>query len=88
MKMDKGHLNEILESILTVPTAPFHEYLVSDAIIRMLDPCDLVRIEKDDFGNLIVRYGDDGDGRCFELLRGANTRSWHVQKLPKSMLDY
>ncbi len=59
MKMDRGHLNEILESILTVPTAPFHEYHVSDAITRILDPCDLVRIEKDDFGNLIVRYGDE-----------------------------
>ena len=58
--MDRGHLHEILETILTVPTAPFHEYHIRDVIIQLLDPCDSVQIKEDDFGNLIVLYGDCG----------------------------
>ncbi len=57
MKIDRGHLNEILETILTVPTAPFHEYHVSETIIRLLASCNSVRIEQDGFGNIIARYG-------------------------------
>ncbi|MCP4849976.1 MAG: hypothetical protein GY899_18710 [Verrucomicrobiaceae bacterium] len=56
--MDRGHLHEILETILTVPTAPFHEYHVREAILQLLKPCDSVQIKEDDFGNLIVLYGD------------------------------
>ncbi len=56
--MDRGHLHEILETILSVPTAPFHEYHIRDVIIRLLDPCSSVKVDEDEFGNLVVRHGD------------------------------
>ena len=56
--MDRGHLHEILEAILSAPTAPFHEYHIRDVIIRLLAPFSSVEVDEDEFGNLIVRYGD------------------------------
>ena len=56
--MNRGHLHEILETILTVPTAPFHEYHVREAITRLLEPCESLQIKEDDFGNLIVFHGE------------------------------
>lgn len=54
--MNKTQLLDIAESILTQPTAPFHEDAVRAEIRRQLTGLDGVDVEQDDFGNLIARY--------------------------------
>lgn len=56
--MDRGHLHEILETILSAPTAPFHEYHVRDVIFSLVESCSAVAIKEDGFGNLVACYGD------------------------------
>ncbi len=50
----------VVESIVSQPTAPFHEYHVKEAIHGWLKDCEHVTLESDHFGNLIARY-QNGD---------------------------
>lgn len=50
------HLLPTIQNLLSQPTAPFHEDAVCRAIRQMLQECPSVRIEQDDFGNLIATY--------------------------------
>lgn len=51
----------VLKSILTRPTAPFHQYEVRAAIRGLLADCPHVTLTEDAFGNLLARYGRGGD---------------------------
>lgn len=57
--MDSSEITIVLESILSTPTAPFHEYHVLGVIESLLESCHSARIERDSFGNLIVIVGPD-----------------------------
>ncbi|MDC0048640.1 hypothetical protein OAL09_04790 [Verrucomicrobia bacterium] len=57
--MDSSEITIVLESILSTPTAPFHEYHVLGVIESLLKSCHSARIERDSFGNLIVIVGPD-----------------------------
>lgn len=46
----------LFRTILSTPTAPFHEYHVAAAIEEYLEPLPHVSLEKDKYGNLIARY--------------------------------
>ena len=50
----------VIESIVSQPTAPFHEYHVKEAIQALLEDCEHITLESDAFGNLIARY-QNGD---------------------------
>jgi len=50
----------VLKSILSRPTAPFHEYEVRAAIRGLLADCPHVTLTEDAFGNLLARYGRGG----------------------------
>ena len=65
--MDTTRRLEILEEIVSTPTAPFHEYHMRDSIRGLLAPCSRVRLEEDSYGNLIARYSpeDRPVGWCF-----------------------
>ena len=65
--MDTPRLLEILETITSTPTAPFHEYRMADTIRGLLQPLGGVRLMEDGFGNLVACYGADGApvGWCF-----------------------
>lgn len=54
--MNKRQLQSLLKRILSLPTAPFHEYLVRDAILAELQAIDGVSWSSDSFGNVIARY--------------------------------
>ena len=54
--MHKERLLEIAETILSRPTAPFHEAAVRAAIVDLLRACPRVELRQDDFGNLIAYY--------------------------------
>src|SRR5688572_24661464 len=54
-------LTEIIRSILSQPTAPFHEDAVRTEILRLLSEFPHVTTEVDDFGNVIAQYRN-GDG--------------------------
>jgi endoglucanase len=54
--MNKRSLEEVLEAIVSQPTAPFHEYHVRAAIQKQLAGVKGVKMMEDSFGNLIVRY--------------------------------
>ena len=58
---------EILEALVSTPTAPFHEYRMRDAIVELLSSRPEVRLEEDGFGNLVaIRGSGDGPpGWCF-----------------------
>ena len=58
--MHKERLLEIAETILSCPTAPFHEAAVRESIVRLLGACPGVELRQDDFGNLIARYRGPG----------------------------
>jgi putative aminopeptidase FrvX len=64
--MQQADVLHVLKSILTRPTAPFHEYEVRDAILGLLAGCAHVTVTVDAFGNLIARYarGAAGDDRA------------------------
>ncbi len=49
-------VEEILEGVLNQPTAPFCEEAVRAEILRWLAQCPHVRVDRDDFGNLIALY--------------------------------
>ena len=60
--MHKERLLEIAETILSCPTAPFHEAAVRSAIVDLLRTYPCVELRQDDFGNLIARYrGAEGN---------------------------
>lgn len=54
--MHKERLLEIAETILSCPTAPFHEAAVRTAIVGLLRDFSQVELREDDFGNLIAHY--------------------------------
>ena len=54
--MHKERLLEITRTILSRPTAPFHEAAVREAIVSSLAPCPRVEVRQDAFGNLIAHY--------------------------------
>ena len=54
--MHKERLLEIAQTILSCPTAPFHEAAVRDAIAGLLRACPRVELRQDAFGNLIAHY--------------------------------
>ena len=45
-----------VRSIVSQPTAPFHEHAVRVEIVMHLAQCPHVTVEQDDFGNVIARY--------------------------------
>ncbi len=60
--MHKERLLEIARTILSCPTAPFHEGAVRAAVVELLRPCRRVEVKQDDFGNLIAHYlGTDAE---------------------------
>jgi putative aminopeptidase FrvX len=54
--VQKRKLLSITRAILAQPTAPFHEEQVAAEILRQLEKCENVRVQRDQFGNLIARY--------------------------------
>ena len=54
--MHKERLLQIAETILSCPTAPFHEAAVRAAITGLLQACPGVELRQDAFGNLIAHY--------------------------------
>ena len=54
--MHKEKLTRLTRSILSQPTAPFHENFVRNEIKRQLEGLRYVTMQEDLFGNLIVRY--------------------------------
>jgi endoglucanase len=54
--MDPTALLDIIRPILAQPTAPFHEDAVRAEILMQLAQIPRVRVEQDDFGNVIARY--------------------------------
>ncbi len=54
--MDHTALLDIIRPILAQPTAPFHEDAVRAEILMQLAQIPSVRVEQDDFGNVIARY--------------------------------
>jgi endoglucanase len=54
--MQRRELLRVVRALLNQPTAPFHEEAVRDAIVAELKACPHVRIEHDDYGNMIARY--------------------------------
>ncbi len=64
--MQQADVLHVLKSILSRPTAPFHEYAVRDAIRELLSECSHVTVTEDAFGNLVARYarGGAGNGRA------------------------
>lgn len=49
-------LTPLLQSLLSQPTAPFHEDAVASEIARLLAACPHVTMEADSLGNLIATY--------------------------------
>lgn len=60
--MKKFDALSILESVLSQPTAPFHEYHVRDEIVRLFADSEHVSLTEDAYGNLIARYSR-GEGK-------------------------
>lgn len=54
--MDSTALLDIVRPILAQPTAPFHEDAVRAEILIQLAQIPNVRVEQDEFGNVIARY--------------------------------
>jgi len=54
--MNKRNLEALLESILSQPTAPFHEYHVRAALLRELKGFKGIKTRIDNYGNLIAEY--------------------------------
>jgi endoglucanase len=54
--MNKRALEKTLETIMSQPTAPFHEYHVRGAIQAALKGVKGVKLMQDSFGNLIAHY--------------------------------
>ncbi len=54
--MHKEKLNRLTRSLLSQPTAPFHEGLVRTEIRSHLEKLRYVTLQEDSFGNLIARY--------------------------------
>ncbi len=46
----------LFRTVLSTPTAPFHEYMVDRRIRELLSPLKHVTLETDHFGNIIARY--------------------------------
>jgi endoglucanase len=59
--MHKQKLLGYVETILTQPTAPFHEGRVREAITKLLEPCAHVQLRRDDYGSVIARYRAEGN---------------------------
>ena len=54
--MNKRSIEMVLETIVSQPTAPFHEYHVRAAIQESLKGIKEVKLMQDSFGNLIAHY--------------------------------
>ncbi len=54
--MHPDRLLAIARALLAQPTAPFHEDAVRGEILMQLAQCPHVRVEQDDFGNVIAHY--------------------------------
>ncbi|MGB8170288.1 MAG: M20/M25/M40 family metallo-hydrolase [Chthoniobacteraceae bacterium] len=54
--MDSSALLDIIRPILAQPTAPFHEDAVRAEILMQLAQIPNMRVEQDDFGNVVARY--------------------------------
>lgn len=54
--MNNRHLEALLRRILSIPTAPFHEYHVRRQVIAELEKMDHVTWKLDEYGNVIARY--------------------------------
>ncbi|MEM9481967.1 MAG: hypothetical protein AAGA58_20130 [Verrucomicrobiota bacterium] len=54
--MSRPDLSAVIESIVSQPTAPFHEYHVKAKIVERLENCPHVSLLNDGFGNLIAHY--------------------------------
>jgi endoglucanase len=74
----KDRLLQLAQRLLTLPTAPYHEHAVRQAVLDVCREYDLP-VESDRAGNLITRYGRGGaplvlmahmDHPGFEALRG------------------
>jgi len=61
--MQSAALLDIIRSILAQPTAPFHEDAVRAEVLIQLAQCPHVKVEQDDFGNVVARY-HRGDGEA------------------------
>jgi hypothetical protein len=59
--MEIASLLEVIRSILTQPTAPFHEDAVRAEICQQLAQCPHVSLEMDDYKNLIALYSNGTD---------------------------
>lgn len=59
--MNEARLIELLERVLSCPTAPFHEHHVRDQIVALLGALPAVEVTTDDFGNLIACYRGSGE---------------------------
>ena len=46
----------LFRTILSTPTAPFHEYEVASKIREILAPLEHVTVQEDSYGNLIATY--------------------------------
>ena len=60
--MDRDAFFHLAKSLLSQPTAPFHEKAVAEVILGMVEGYDNLSAQYDRFGNLIVKYLPDEDG--------------------------
>ncbi len=76
--MHKERLLEIARTILSCPTAPFHEAAVRAAIVDLLRPCPGVTLRQDDFGNLVASYQGPAaqPGPAFALCAHMDHPAW------------
>lgn len=59
---------ELARQIMTLPTAPYHEHFVGDAVAEFAARRPQLVMSSDDFGNLLLRY--DGRGEAAPGKRG------------------
>lgn len=78
---EKNQLLEVLERILSAPTAPFHEYHVRDVIAELLSSYPNISLTEDHFGNLIASYGSPDSPLGWALCSHMDHPGW-VRSLP------
>jgi putative aminopeptidase FrvX len=61
--MSRSELFHLLEKLLSLPTAPFHERFVSSFICNELKTAGL-DVAVDEYGNIIAAYGDEPSLAC------------------------
>src|SRR5262245_24588762 len=84
--MKRAELKQLTERLLSIPTAPYHEFLVHQAV-RAVCVSNGLECNEDEFGNLFVRLRTNPrlrpmvlaahmDHPGFEILKRGGSKSW------------